>query len=384
MNRTQLKLLLTIITLILGIAGSILLIKFKTQAESKPSERKLPNVKVINTKISSHTFKIQSQGIALPRTTIRLISEVSGKVISVSDKFNTGKIFQKNDVLLEIDPRDYELALAQARLKVAQADLRLQMEEKEAAVSRREWKLLNQGEPTGLQAREPQLAEARATLDAAKAAEESALRNLDRCKIRAPFDGMVSKANVRPGQFVSAAIQLGEIFATDVSEVRLPLSTSDLSFINLPSPSEPLDLNQAPKVILTNQVGEKTQNWTGLIVRSEENVDPFNRMVYVVAKVDDPYSLNNINGTPLRRGTFLKATIDGRTAKNITALPRTSLRGKNRVWIAQEGKLTYRKVETVYLDEKLAIISQGIESDEQVIVSLLAGVIDGMGVKIED
>ena len=384
MNRIQLKLLLTIITLVLGISGAMLLVKFKTKAISKPSERKLPNVKVLNTKTSSHTFKIVSQGTALPRTTILLISEVSGKVVSVSDKFNAGKFFQKNDLLLEIDPRDYELSLAQARLKVAQADLRLQMEEKEATVSRKEWKLLNQGEPTGLQAREPQLAEARATLDAAKATEESALRNLDRCRIRAPFDGMVSKANVRPGQFVSAGIQLGEIFATDVSEVRLPLSTSDLSFINLPKPNEQLNIVQVPKVILINKVGEESQEWIGSIVRSEENVDPINRMVYVVAKVDDPYSLKSNNKAPLRRGTFLKATINGRTAKKIIAIPRTALRGKDRVWIAEDGKLIYRKVKPVYLDENLAIISEGIDSNEQIIVSLLAGVIDGMGIKIED
>ena len=384
MNRIQLKLLLTIITLVLGISGAMLLVKFKTKAISKPSERKLPNVKVLNTKTSSHTFKIVSQGTALPRTTILLISEVSGKVVSVSDKFNAGKFFQKNDLLLEIDPRDYELSLAQARLKVAQADLRLQMEEKEATVSRKEWKLLNQGEPTGLQAREPQLAEARATLDAAKATEESALRNLDRCRIRAPFDGMVSKANVRPGQFVSAGIQLGEIFATDVSEVRLPLSTSDLSFINLPKPNELLNIDKAPKVILVNKVGEESQEWIGSIVRSEENVDPINRMVYVVAKVDDPYNLKNNNKAPLRRGTFLKATINGRTAKKIIAIPRTALRGKDRVWIAEDGKLIYRKVKPVYLDENLAIISEGIDSNEQIIVSLLAGVIDGMGIKIED
>ena len=384
MNRTQLKLLLTIITLISGITGAMLLIKFKTKAESKPSERKLPNVKVINAKISSHTFKIKSQGTVQPRTTIRVISEVNGKVLSVSDKFNSGKIFQKNDVLLEIDPRDYELALSQARLKVAQADLRLQMEKKEATVSRKEWKLLNQGEPTGLQAREPQLAEARAALDAAEAAEESAQRNLDRCKIRAPFDGMISKANVRPGQFVSMGIQLGEIFATDFAEVRLPLSTSDLSFINLPKPSKTLEINQAPKVILTNQVGEEVQNWTGLIVRSEENVDPINRMVYVIARIDDPYSLKNTDGNPLRLGTFVKATIDGRTSKRIIALPRTTLRGKDRVWIAKDEKLIYRKVKAIYQDQNLAIISKGIESNEQVIVSLLAGVIDGMGIKIED
>ena len=145
-----------------------------------------------------------------------------------------------------------------------------------------------------------------------------------------------------------------------------------------------MNIDKAPKVILINKVGEESQEWIGSIVRSEENVDPINRMVYVVAKVDDPYSLKNNNKTPLRRGTFLKATINGRIAKKIIAIPRTALRGKDRVWIAKDGKLIYRKVKPVYLDENLAIISEGIDSNEQIIVSLLAGVIDGMGIKIED
>ena len=106
MSNKLFKVVLTIATLFIGVAIASLLIKFKTEAESITSERKLPSVKVIDAKVGTHTFQIQSQGTALPRTTIRLISEVSGKVISVSNKFNTGKVFQKNDVLLTIDPRD--------------------------------------------------------------------------------------------------------------------------------------------------------------------------------------------------------------------------------------------------------------------------------------
>ncbi|MGB1726368.1 MAG: biotin/lipoyl-binding protein [Limisphaerales bacterium] len=139
---------LTIGVLAVGVVGSMLTIKFKTKAESKPSERKLPSVRVVTAKPGSHTFQIHS--------IIRLVSEVSGRVVSVSDKFDAGQVFKEEDVLLTIDSRDYELALAQAEATVAQADLRLQMEEKEAAVVRREWQLLNQGKPSGLQAREPQ------------------------------------------------------------------------------------------------------------------------------------------------------------------------------------------------------------------------------------
>ena len=86
---------LTIGVLAVGVVGSMLTIKFKTKAESKPSERKLPSVRVVTAKPGSHTFQIHSQGTALPRSIIRLVSEVSGRVVSVSDKFDAGQVLKR-------------------------------------------------------------------------------------------------------------------------------------------------------------------------------------------------------------------------------------------------------------------------------------------------
>ena len=400
----RLKIISTFAVAIIGIAFAIMLAKSAKKPESQIPQPKLPAVEVQIAEATRHTYRIQSQGTALPRTSIRLVSEVSGKVVSVAESFDVGQIFAKGDVLLKIDARDYELALAQARSQVAQAQLRLQMEVKEADVVRREWQLLNQGEPTGLQAREPQLASARAALEAALAAEEAAKRNLDRCEIRAPFDGMVARAGVRPGQFTALATPLGELFATDVAEVRLPLISSDLSFINLPKPGSKVALTQPPKVTLSAQAGERRTEWLGHIVRSEETVDPMNRMVYVVAQVVDPYGLAKRDGAPLRSGTFVRASIEGRTQENVIVLPRQALRGKDRVWIAdpvwiesetstlqewlgyrdQQTRLIFRSVDVSFADAKQVIVAAGIQQGEQVVVSLLAAVVDGMGVKVRE
>ena len=134
---------------------------------------------------------------------------------------------------------------------------------------------------------------------------------------------------------------------------------------------------------LSSQAGDQALEWTGHIVRSEETVDPVNRMVYVVAKVDDPYRLAKRDAAPLRRGTFVKATITGRTQENVVTIARTALRGKNRVWVAKDGKLTFREVNVVYTDKNEAILSEGLQVGEQVITSLLGGVIDGMGVDLQ-
>jgi len=396
----RLKIISTFAVAIIGIAFAIMLAKSAKKPESQIPQPKLPAVEVQIAEATRHTYRIQSQGTALPRTSIRLVSEVSGKVVSVAESFDVGQIFTKGDVLLKIDARDYELALAQARSQVAQAQLRLQMEVKEADVVRREWELLNQGEPSGLQAREPQLASARAALEAALAAEEAAKRNLDRCEIRAPFDGMVARAGVRPGQFAALATPLGELFATDVVEVRLPLIASDLCFIDLPRPGAKVALGQAPKVTLSARAGERRTEWLGHIVRSEETVDPMNRMVYVVAQVIDPYGLAKRDGAPLRSGTFVRASIEGRTQENVIVLPRHALRGKNQVWIVSEKstlqewlgyrepshhkRLVFRSVDVSFADAKQVIVAAGIQQGEQVVVSLLAAVVDGMGVKVRE
>ena len=400
----RLKIISTFAVGIIGIVLAVVLAKSAKKPESQIPQPKLPAVEVQIAEATRHTYRIQSQGTALPRTSIRLVSEVSGKVVSVAESFDVGQIFAKGDVLLKIDARDYELALAQARSQVAQAQLRLQMEVKEADVVRREWQLLNQGEPTGLQAREPQLASARTALEAALAAEEAAKRNLDRCEIRAPFDGMVARAGVRPGQFAALATPLGELFATDVAEVRLPLIASDLSFIDLPRPGAKVALGQAPKVTLSARAGERRTEWLGHIMRSEETVDPMNRMVYVVAQVVDPYGLAKRDGAPLRSGTFVRASIEGRTQENVIVLPRQALRGKDRVWIAdpvwiesetstlqewlgyrdQQTRLIFRSVDVSFADAKQVIVAAGIQQGEQVVVSLLAAVVDGMGVKVRE
>lgn len=376
----RLKIISTFAVVIIGIVLAVVLAKSSKKPESKTPELKLPSVEVQIAEATRHSYRIQSQGTALPRTSIRLVSEVSGKVVSVAESFDVGQIFAKGDVLLKIDSRDYELSLAQARSQVAQAVLRVQIEEKEAEVVRREWQLLNKGEPTGLQAREPHVAQARAALKAALATEEAAKRNLNRCEIRAPFDGMVARAGVRPGQFAALGTPLGELFATDVAEVRLPLSATDLRFIDLPKPGPTVALGQAPKVTLS----ERGAEWVGRVVRSERTVDPLNRMVYVVAQITDPYGLTNDTVAPLRSGMFVRASIEGRTQENVIVLPRHALRGRNQVWIVSENKLTFRTVKVAFADAKQVIVTGGIQPGEQVVVSLLAAVVDGMGVKVRE
>ena len=163
--------------------------------------------------------------------------------------------FDPVHVLLEIDPVDFQVALISARAQVASAQLNLDKEEALAEQARLDWKDLGyKDEPSALVRREPQLKAARQGLLLAEAQEASALRNLERTTVTAPFDGRVLSRTTGVGQTIGAATPLGEIFATDYSEVRLPVSTLRLADITLPE-----DTGDPPlPVILQDGINEES------------------------------------------------------------------------------------------------------------------------------
>ena len=73
-------------------------------------------------------------------------------------------------------------------------------------------------------------ASAAAALASAEAELVRARRNLERTEIRLPYDGIVRSKDADIGQFVSTGTRLGVTFATDIAEVRLPLTDRDLAF----------------------------------------------------------------------------------------------------------------------------------------------------------
>ena len=146
----KLKIILPIAVLIIGVLGAYALVKSREVVQPEPTEAPPPLVRVQSIYPTDFQLIVPAQGTVAPRTQTTLISQVAGQIIAVSPAFANGGFFEKGDVLLTIDPRDYEVAVAQAQVQVAQAKLRLAREEEEAEIAREEWKRLGNGEPTDL------------------------------------------------------------------------------------------------------------------------------------------------------------------------------------------------------------------------------------------
>jgi len=215
-----LKIVLPVAVLIAGVITALLLGWLRREVEMKPPEALVPLVRVLEVHKQDLQLTVHTQGAVQPRTETSLVPEVSGRVIRISPDLVPGGFYDESDLLLSIDPVDYELARVRARGELAQAELRLAEEEAEAAVAREEWEELGQGEASPLTLREPQLAEARALLESARAVLRQADRDVERTKIRAPFTGRVRDEQVDVGQFVNRGAPVATLYAIDYAEIR--------------------------------------------------------------------------------------------------------------------------------------------------------------------
>lgn len=379
------RILWPLVVLALGASLLGLMMTFKRPVTPEPRQIQLPLVRVRPLSPTNHQFHVLAQGTVSPRTEIDLVAEVSGRIVRIAPSFDPGGFFKQGEELVVIDPRDYELAVTRARATLAQAETARQRVEAEAEVARDEWKRLGEGEPGPLLLREPQLAEAKAAVDSAKANLQIAERDLERCRVMAPFEGRVRTKRVDIGQFVNRGTPLARVYAVDYVEVRLPLTLEDLAYVDLPLDAPAgNDPPMGPAVRLAARVGGRQQVWAGRVVRTEGEVDPRTRMLTVVARVDDPYGRQrDVEGFPLAVGLFVEADIIGRMVKDVYLAPRAALRsGVGLMVVDAANRLRFRDVEVLRREAGYVVFRDGIQPGDRVCVSPLDVATDGMQVRV--
>ncbi|MGB0580441.1 MAG: efflux RND transporter periplasmic adaptor subunit [Limisphaerales bacterium] len=319
------------------------------------------------TRVSSGDYQviIRSQGTVKARTESTLIPEIAGVVTKVSPSFLDGGFFEEGELLLQIDPSNYETALTVAQASFTDAESTFEEEKALADQALADWKRLgrtNAANPLTL--RKPQLAKAQAALGSAQARVTEAERNLKRTTIHAPYAGRILTKRVDIGQYVSPGTVLANIYAVDFAEIRLPLSNRQLAHVDVPEVFRGVGtVGQGPKVELRADIGGETVKWEGSIVRSEGAVDTRSRQQFVIAQVDNPYARRGPDQPPLKVGMFVEASIIGTKLDNVFVIPRSALRPNDEVLtVDDENRLHRKQVGIVWRDKENVIVNQGLEA----------------------
>ncbi len=376
---------------VLLILGAIVLAILMSALKPEPLKAKEPEaalaVKTQTLSRTEVTLSVESQGTVRPRTRTTLISEVSGTVLEVSDHFIVGGSFDAGDMLMRLDPTDHEVTLQRAKAQLISANALLELEKARAVQAKKEWEMTGRPESDApiLALRKPYLAEAEANILQAQAQVKQAQIKLQRATIRAPYAGMVSLKAVDVGQYVTTGSRLGETFAIDFVEVRLPLTEKDLSQME---PMSFQNSNVVNTVVLSGSVNGNSENWPAVIVRSEGVVNELNRSQYVVARISNPYRRNQTvtaSTPPLLVGTFVTAKLKGKTLNGVFKVPRSALlQGPKIAVVDDEQKLRINSVNVVFSDEGYYYVSEGLNEGAEIIVSAIGTPIEGQKLEVKN
>lgn len=421
--------------LFIGIFIAFLLIKSKAQPEIISLTERAKTVHFIKAPKVDVTPLVISHGTVVPSQVWRGISETNGKVIKINPLFDKGAIIHKGEVLLQIDPADYQIAVTQAQaaisinkaqvnelkieekntqalfdiekksLLLSQNELnRKQVMLKEKSISQAEYdrenKLyLNQQKITASLNNNLTLFPVKyeriaAELKKLDAQLETATLNLDRTSVIMPFNARISEVKVELGQYVRQGELLAIADGMKKAEITVQIPMNRMS--QLISSNKTTRINLTASTLHNNSLGisalvkltidNNTVHWEGKVSRISEALDLKTRTIGLIIEVNEPYN-NVIPGKrpPLMKGLFVSVELRGKTQAKRIIVPRSVIYQNKLHIINPSNRIETRAVTTRFITNNFAVISSGIEENERILVSDINPVIEGMLVTpIED
>ena len=370
------KLLVIIAVLFVGWFGMGWLKEHGPKASKEAPPVVVPVVRVVVADFQDRQLYVDTQGRVDPRIRTQAAAEVMGRVLTVSPKFKSGGVFTKDEIMLEIDGADYVAALAKAESVLADAKLSLVREEARAEQARRDWAKLGRGEPSDLVLGKPQIFSAKARVKASLAGVEKATRDLDRTKLRAPYDCLVEMTYTDLGSYISPGARLADLYSTNAFEVRVPVTLEEFAYLDQSDHGV-----IGSDVTVQATIAGKVRKWDGKIVRSEGRVDRSTMTMYQVVEIHPNPEDQSFRLPP--SGLFVRARIKGRVMPQVAEVPRAALRQDHTMLVLNtNNQLEISKVEIARTLEKTVLISGGLKPGAQVIVSPIETPVRGMRLKI--
>lgn len=428
-----------ILPLIIAIAIAVVVYKVKSRAPLEHIASHFPEkvVEVITVKKLPFRSRATAYGHVEPSVFLKARAEVSGKISYMHPELKQGGSLPAGTIVLRIEPTTFEFSLDQSEaglagsrsslqqleveekstrrsLAIAQQNLRVGQKELDrltaiwekkliarSAVDAEEQKVLNlQQQVADLRGKLSMFTSRKAATSAQIKQSETQVDErkdtLGRTEVSLPFDARIGAVDIEQGEYISAGSQLFEALGTQSVEInaQLPVkhfrplvSSLNLELPDLQNPSNIQKLiNDWDLEVRVHLVGESSTSpdavWHGKLLRIGESIDPVRDTVSLVVAVDKPYE-GVIPGKrpPLLKGMY--TSIEFITIANpMLVIPRKAIH-QGRVYVATvENNLAIRPVNISSQQGQLAVVESGLEEGEQIIITDVVPVIEGLPLKV--
>lgn len=367
MNKSKSQLMIVACVGVVTAAAFAALYLLRPTAPVEKIQERVERLEVITAKKMDVFPTVNTQAVVESSLNINIKSQVSGQVVCTSPRFESGGIFDTGEVIMRIDPSDYELALIQAEVNVAKAQQTLSVELEQTDLAKIDWEKYGQGEATDLVLRIPQLREAEAGLKGAQANYDTQRIRLERTAIKAPFPLMIDQKQVDLGQIVSVNQDLVKVFGTEEAEIRMPLSQKQLDLLNVRNVGI-LPEEKVLNVKVRDLTREDGVVWDAQILRLDGSIDRKSRVYYAVATIYDPINIKYEKETPpLLPGVFVNLEVFGPKISNVFKVPAMAMRDDDNIFIYANNKLITKRVEILDRDQSFITIKSGINEGDYIV-----------------
>ncbi len=316
---------------------------------------------------------LEAFGRIVSSAPVTVTTEVSGMLKKGAVPFLPGSKFKKGDILLRVDDREVKYNLMSAKSQLLNALATLLPELKiEFPEQYKIWqKYFDNFEFDSRTEKLPEADNSRIKLFLARFNVYQLYYNvknleilLSKHTIRAPFDGAVITANLRPGSGVRAGAQIGQIIDTGNREIEIPLPVSDRKWIKTGN-----------RVTIVTENGNL--NTTGEIVRIGSQINSATETITIYIRLADKRNDN------FAVGQFVKVLFPSFKLPNAIVLPEKAVYNDNYIFTVKSGKLHKQKVSTAYHHRGEIVITSGPAAGDTLVIQALQGVSEGLSVRVK-
>lgn len=389
MNWTKTLLICAAILLLAALTVGAIFLTEPTAQRTSASRQTAMLVDV--TPVEHGTFRptIVAMGSVRAEQEIVLSPRVGGEIVAIAESFTPGGFVEAGEVLLQIDPADFETTLLQRQSELRQATAELEMELGRQDLAKRDYEQLEgtiSDEYKTLVLRKPQLDTARAGVEAAEAAVRQAQLDLERTRIRAPFAAHILSREANVGSQVAPGQPLGHLVGVETYWVEATVPVSDLRWIDFPEDSGSASSSSGSGARVRNRAAWPEDTFrVARVHRLIGALENPTRLARVLLTVRDPlaHEPGSAGLPPLMVGSFVEARIEGKPIEDVIRMDRDYLRQNDTVWVNEAGVLRIREPEIVFRDADYAYIRAGLSAEDRVVTTNLATVLDGASLRLE-
>ncbi|NQZ88983.1 MAG: efflux RND transporter periplasmic adaptor subunit [Colwellia sp.] len=322
--------------------------------EKKNSSKVIPLVETRVLQAVSHQVTLITWGEVQATEKTLLSLQVSGRVNQIHASFIAGGIIKKGDIILTIEPEDYQTQLIESEAALANAISALELSKAKANVAKENLKNVAIDKRSALGLHQPQLRSAQAAVRSAQARLSQSKRNLARTQLIAPYDALVIEKNVGLGQLANSGNKLGEIYNIESAEVHLPIPRQDMPFL-------PKDVHG-----LEAQIGFEQGFRAAIVDRDLGIIDGKTRMNHIIVVIQDPYGIRG-KVARLKFGQFVEVNVQAKQLAQVYLLDQDEL-DNNQVWLLDNDSSLKPQTITVLRTEGKVVFVTGL-TDDDVLVS---------------